>query len=128
MRKAKVSKAKNKFATLVDSILGFEVDDDTLEVTWTTGGMSGGSCWHDRGADQAVDGETEPEFNDLDKILEELVPTMAFLSYKRLLQEVVERDSRTESEYYGNYYTKGIKRVSISKLENYLKEKNLWQE
>lgn len=123
----KTLKSEEKFEKIISSIVGYSVRGEKLEIDWTTGGMTGGSCWGDD-ANQAVEAEPEPEFSDLDKVLEVLCPNISFLQYKKLCAEVVERDSDTNHEYYGNYYYKGIKRVHLKKLKSFLEENKLWTE
>lgn len=88
-----------------------------LEVTWTTGGMSGGSCYgNDNDKYHAVEGEPEPEFEELDKVLEEVAAGITYLQYKRLVREAVTVGSYTEREFYGNSTTYAYKRVELRKL------------
>ena len=99
---------------------------DTISISWTTGGQCGGSCW-DTGehVHRPVESEPEPEFEDLDKILEAICPNTSFLQYKRICGECIETDTDTHSEYYGNYTTVGIKFIRIPKLFEVLTEKGL---
>lgn len=92
--------------------------DDCLYLEWRTGGQSGGSCWDEGDTDPhyPLDGEKEPEFTDLDKILTELCPKISFLQYKTLSTDMIKYDERTENEYYGNYTNYGIKTVRLGDL------------
>lgn len=118
----------NKFYKLVEGLISkWAIEDGKIQVKWRTGGITGGNCWGGK-ANRPVDGEPEPEFESLDKILAEICPTISFLQYKRLCQAIVKTDSDTEYEYYGNSYTYGIRSCSITDLEEYLKENNLWDE
>ena len=94
-----------------------------LEVSWRYGGVSGGSCWDD-GKDHhySMTGDPEPSFEDLDKLLLKVAPNISFLVYRNLENKLVERDERSENEYYGNYTEYGIKRINIGKLYTYLVE------
>ena len=93
-----------------------------LKVTWVTGGMRGGSCW---GGElkpmEDWEKDKEPEFEALDKILEEICPNITFMQYKRICQSVIEEDSEYYPDYYGNSTEYGVKKV---KLENLYKELN----
>lgn len=97
-----------------------------LSITWVTGGMRGGSCWG--GEPRPMDDwekDEEPEFEALDKVLEEICPNISFLVYKRLCQSVIEEDSRYEPDYYGNSTEYGIKKVNLRKLYDYMSSKDL---
>lgn len=84
--------------------------DDRFEVRWVTGGATGGNCWG-ASADQRVHAEPEEELDSLDKILEDVCPTISFMAYRKLMREVLETGTETQSEYYGNYYNYAYKRV-----------------
>lgn len=94
---------------------------DYYEVTWTTGGMCGGNCWGDD-ADSPVEAEPEPDLDKLDELLESVAPQMTIKQYKQLRSQVVDMDTRSDYEYYGNYTTYGFKRVNFEKLYRTLKE------
>jgi hypothetical protein len=98
--------------------------EDTLSVKWVTGGITGGNCWGDS-AEYAVTAEPEPEFRDLDVILEAVVPNISFVAYKKLVNELVETDSDTEYEWYGNYTHYAQKKVNLLDLYNQLKTMKL---
>lgn len=85
---------------------------------WTTGGISGGSCWDDGTVDNRYhsSGEKEPDFDSLDNILLLFVPNISHLQYKALVKKVVHYTDHTEYEYYGNETSYGIKFVKIREL------------
>lgn len=135
--------AKNKkktvvpesFIEMVAKILGYpgvgtdwrDFKGDSLEVKWTMGGLEGGNCWGDA-ADLSISPESEPDFEQLDKILEVLCPSITYLQYKALVKELVESTTQQESAYYGNYYVHGVKSIKLAALEEFLKENGLWQQ
>ena len=96
-------------------------EDNQIEVSWTSGGLSGGSCWG-TAADQPVRAEAEPDLEDLDKLLEALKPDLTFLQYKALVKELVLTTEHTETEYYGNYYEKKTKSVNLKSLYEYFRK------
>jgi hypothetical protein len=98
--------------------------DDYLYEQWVTGGQGGGSCWGDD-ADRPVEPEPEPEFADLDAILETICPNITFLQYKSVVASVVRRGDRSVREYYGNYTDYGVKTVRLGDLYEKLREKGL---
>ncbi len=89
-----------------------------IQVDWTTGGMTGGSCWG--GNLYAVSPDPPEELLDLDKILTLVCPNISFLQYKTLCAELVKTESYTNSEYYGNYYERIQKILFIDDLYSYL--------
>lgn len=128
-KKTEPKAEKSLFVKSVEQILGNQYyfrNEGKLEVTWTTGGMTGGSCY-DKGEDvrYPVEAEEEPEFEALDRALEALCPQITFLQYKKLVKTVVSRDETFENAYYGNYYNKMTKSVDLNVLEQYLKENGL---
>lgn len=102
--------------------------DDFVKVEWSQGGVSGGSCWDTgEGPDphHPFSGESEPEFDCLDKILTELVPEISFMKYKAIASACVKYDERCEHEYYGNYTDYGIKKVVLRDLYEKMKDLSL---
>ena len=96
-----------------------------IEVTWTTGGMTGGSCWHDYGADTPVSAEPARDLEGLDLILEAFCPAISYLQYKALSANLIKEFTFTNSEYYGNYYTYAGKLLFVDDLYTYLTKNNL---
>jgi hypothetical protein len=95
-------------------------DAENYEVEWCTGGSSGGSCWGDE-SHEFFNEDSEPDL-DLDNLLEKINPNMNHFQYRRLMKDLIERDNRSENEYYGNYSRYGIKRVNYQKLYDKLIE------
>lgn len=100
--------------------------DPYLFLEWETGGIRGGSCWdtgegHDPHRPYTTD-NPEPEFTDLDKILEDVCPNINFLKYKTLASKVITYSSRTQNEYYGNHTSYMIKKLDLTKLYDGLSE------
>jgi hypothetical protein len=96
---------------------------EELSVRWVSGGQKGGSCWGSEGLHD-IEAEEEPEFEELDKVLEKVCPQISFLQYKRICSECIEKDSDCDNEYYGNWTKYSIKKVNLPKLFQTLKEKN----
>ncbi len=93
-----------------------------LHVEWETGGVGGGSCW---GGEPTGYSSSTPaaELKEFDIILEHFIPTLSFLQYKNLYNSLIEEDSYTQNEYYGNYTNYAIKQIELRKLYDYMKEK-----
>ena len=94
-----------------------------LEVRWLSGGVTGGNCWDtdDDTRYEPVDVEPEDEFYQLDSILERVCPNISYLHFRKL-EKLIEHDSETDREYYGNYSVYSIKRLSVEKLWDFLVE------
>lgn len=92
--------------------------------SWIVGGEGGGSCWDDGTDDHhhSVKAQSEPDFVELDVILEHFVPKLSFQQYKRLDRELVKTREYSENEYYGNYYNYRMGYVCLQELYNYLRE------
>jgi hypothetical protein len=86
-----------------------------LEIEWTTGGLTGGSCWGTSDY-SARESEPEPEFEELDRLLEGLRPEITYLQYKALYRMLVQTDSRTSNDYYGNHTSYALKTLELSAL------------
>ncbi len=100
---------------------------DSLYCQWATGGISGGSCWDKGDGDPhyEMSGDPEPEFEDLDKILEHFCPNITFMQHKALYRAVVQRTSYSQNEYYGNHTDYAVKHFKVENLYNYLVSKEL---
>ena len=61
--------------------------------------------------------EQEPDFIDLDKVLEILAPSITYLHYKQICHDIVEK-----TDYY-NSKTVGLKYVQLDKLYDFLVSK-----
>lgn len=90
-------------------------DKETLEVEWSTGGLTGGGYRADV-EPYPYESEPEPNFDALDKVLELVAPGITFLQYKRLAASVVHYVHETHAEYYGNRRDVAYKRVLLKEL------------
>lgn len=94
---------------------------ESFHVEWIVGGQGGGSCWDNDDSNlHPIDSEPEPEFVQLDEVLNELWPKIGYLQYKVLVQTLVTRGTRVENNYYGNYTNFASKSIDISDLAEYL--------
>jgi hypothetical protein len=100
------------------------VEEDSLCVEWSTSGMTGGNCWDDSAPRPYRSDEVPEELTSLDTILSNITPQMTFLQYKALCNKLVQLDTRSVNEYYGNYTDYMSKTIKLEELYNYLKEKN----
>jgi hypothetical protein len=93
---------------------------------WSTGGMTGGSCW-DEGETRNysyTNSEGEPEWLDITKILEHFCPNMTFLQF-RALARLFKMDDFEVGGYYGNCTNYAVRYISLLDLYNFLKERKL---
>lgn len=58
-------------------------DEYVIYKKWNSHGYSGGNCWNDNPSTY-YEGESEPNFDALDKILEVVCPKITSLQYKKL--------------------------------------------
>jgi hypothetical protein len=103
------------------------LDELYLHKEWRVGGRSGGSCY-DTGEPvyHGIDGDPEPEFTEIDTVIEAFCPEISFLNYKKLMKAIkMEEGTYTESEYYGNYTNHAFKVVKLSDFYAALKEMKL---
>lgn len=90
---------------------------EDISVTWTTGGTLKNGVWN---KDATINAQPEPEFLQLDEVLNALWPKIGYLQYKVLVQTLVTRGTREEYEYYGNFTIYASKSVNIRDLAAYL--------
>ena len=89
-----------------------------LSSEWYVGGMSGGSCWNtgDEELTWSSSGLSEPDFDDLDKVIETILPDISYMKYRKLVSGIIQYSERSENEYYGNTSEYKIKRVRLGDL------------
>lgn len=94
----------------------FSLENDYFYVSWTSGGVSGGSCYNDDyDSHYAIAGDPEPEFSSLDGLLVDICPNISFLQYKKLLS-LTKHDTYTSNEYYGNSRVTSFKHIRLKEL------------
>jgi hypothetical protein len=96
------------------------LDDGFLYIEWVIGGITGNSCW---GKDELpVEANSEPSFEALDKLLEEVFPTISYLQFKRL-EKLIKQDEYSDGgDYYGNYYKYTYKVINLRALYDELQK------
>jgi hypothetical protein len=99
-------------------------EQPAIYISWSTGGQSGGSCWGNS-EHYAVEGEAQPDFDELDKILEAICPEITFMKYKNLCREVIKDDSYCSNDYYGNYTNYARKVVGMRNLYDAINSRGL---
>lgn len=87
---------------------------------WVIGGASGGNCWGDSPT-RGVTAEDPNEITDLDSFLEEVMPEVTFLQYKKIMA-LVEYQEFSVSEYYGNYNEYKVAYITFDKLAQALSD------
>jgi hypothetical protein len=90
---------------------------------YSTGGVSGGSCWDTGDEPTRYNHYTnEPEeFYQLDSLLEEIAPNISFLHYKKV-KALVNYEEDTVNEYYGNSTDYKTDYIYLEDLYNILSE------
>lgn len=99
--------------------------EPSLILTWSTGGISGGSCWG--GENHAYSsGEPEPQWDDLDRILEHFCPNISFIRYKGIMR-LTKTDSYSIDEYYGNSRDYAMRVLKLTDLWQSLNDNKLFE-
>ena len=101
-----------------------KIEKPRLYVQWSTGGVSGGSCWDSSDPQPYTNNEPAPELGVLDKVLEHFHSQLSFLQYRDLTARLLKSDGYSVGEYYGNSTDYQYKEVDLRELYNYLVEKN----
>ena len=87
---------------------------------WVTGGITGGDCWGGE-ANRPIGSVPEPEFTQLDNLLEVVWPDITHLKYKKLVSELVTEHEHGSNEYYGNNTRYSEKRIDLGDLYEWLR-------
>ncbi len=98
--------------------------NDVLYVKWLTGGVGGGS-YMEPSTYYPIEAEPEPELDSLNLLIDVICPEITLKKHKVLMNNLVQYESRTTNEYYGNSYVYCEKTVSLKKLFERLKELGL---
>ena len=93
------------------------IREPVVYMRWTTGGVTGGSCWGTESYNREAD--KKPDFKALEETLRELKPDISFLDYRKVSELIISTDE-FEREYYGNTREWGIEYVVLSELEELL--------
>ena len=97
------------------------IKEPVVYMRWHTGGVSGGSCWDHSNPQPYSSNNKKPKFEVLDLVLKELCPNIYFLQF-RDVEKLIQSDSKTEYEYYGNCEEFDIEYVVLSELIELLKQ------
>jgi len=129
---------QNEFTSIVTDLVGQEYFPSTerghrggtlgprktISVKWATGGVEGGSCWDSSNPREYVNSDPEPAFTELHTVLEKVCPAITYLQYCDMTS-LIERDTHTVYEYYGNCTHYATKSIRIGKLYQWLVAKKL---
>lgn len=96
-------------------------DGYLISDSWSMGG-DWANCWGNEGT---ISPEPQPDFVQLENLLEKICPNITFLQYKRLNQECVEVVEKGYPDYYGGCEHRAWYKCDLNKLYNYLKQNNL---
>ena len=95
------------------------IKEPVVYMRWRIGGYSGGSCWDDSDPQYYPSRGEKPDFVALEKTLEVLCPNLTFKVYKEAAA-LVNTNTKTEWEYYGNSDDYEVSYVLVSELEKML--------
>lgn len=88
-------------------------DSEYIKIEWTGENDTGYANWGDASPkdlehNHSIIGVDEPDFDDLDAILEFFYPDISYLKYKKLSKLICK-----EKSYYGKTITKSIKLIDV---------------
>jgi len=112
-----------KFLELITDIVGTGLEE--IHVKWSTGGISGGSCWGTSEPQRYISTQSAEELSELDEILKLVCPNISFLVYKDIYGKVVHEEQYSQYEYYGNQTDYTIRFCLLSELFDVLNGKGL---
>ena len=99
--------------------------EPALVLSWHTGGISGGSCWGTENHAYSS-GDPEPDWEDLDRILEHFCPNITHLKYKGIMRQST-TDDYEQNEYYGNSTNYAMRVLKLKDLWAHMNEKKLFE-
>ena len=124
---AKLIKHINKKCTNEQGIFtepyGVEfVKEPVIYMRWKSGGYSGGNCWDDTEPHHYSNNDI-PQFEVLDLVLQELMPSISYLQHKQI-SKLEHSTDKNEWEYYGNSSEYEIRYIILSELETLINTLN----
>lgn len=97
-----------------------DIEVDTSGDVYSKEWLLCGEWWNCNGLSGYEEPEKEPDFEDFNKLVEELYPDIPFRKYKRLFDECV----RVTDNDYRDYYSAGTKRQYCFNIEKLIEEIN----
>ena len=91
-------------------------DRDRIGVSWSLGGTSG-NCFDDQVS--SISPDAEPEFTEIDSVLEHYCPYLSYTQYKYMHNKLLHKDQKYESDYYSGGITYGYKYIYLDELLTY---------
>lgn len=82
---------------------------------YETGGYSGGSCWDSSNPQPFSTDPPNDKFKVLDMVLEELMPNITYLQFKKI-DALIHSEEESENEYYGNCTDYKVEYIVLSEL------------
>lgn len=89
--------------------------------SWSAGG-SWGNCWGNSGT---ISPDPVPQFTVFDDMLEQLCPDISFMTYKKLYNETVTVEERSENDYYGGTEYRHYYKCDLEKLHKMMVDLNI---
>ena len=91
------------------------IKEPVVYMRYESGGFSGGNCWDSTKPRHYVNNDI-PNFEVLDLVLQELMPSVSYLQFKQI-SKLEHSTEQNEWEYYGNSTEYEIKYIILSELE-----------
>lgn len=92
-----------------------KIKEPVIYCRYETGGYSGGSCWDDSDPQPYSEEPPKDRMKVLELVLKVLKPQISFLEY-RMIEGLIQDNSETEYEYYGNSTDWKIEYIKLSDL------------
>ena len=118
----KVEHTVKEYGTVDKLYHDYNIKDGILKSNeWSAGGNW---CSYD-GRGGAIDAEPQPDFDELDTILQNICPSISWLNYKYIMKHFVEVKETSENDYYGGTEYKHHYECRFYDMINWLKDNNL---
>lgn len=116
---SKVADSWNEGVYTEPNHMPVHIKEPVIYMRWSSGGVSGGSCWDD--SDPQPYDNDKPKFTVLDLVLKKLKPDISYLDYKKV-EELICDNQDTEYEYYGNCTNYTVEYITLSSLYKLLEK------
>ena len=118
----KVEHTVKEYGTVDKLYHDYNIKDGILKSNeWSAGGNW---CSYD-GRGGAIDAEPQPDFDELDTILQNICPSISWLNYKYIMKHFVEVKETLENDYYGGTEYKRHYKCKFYDMMTWLKDNNL---
>lgn len=120
--KKHIVKLKENWKQYLDTKQHFMIKNGCLiSSKWCLGGVTGNY----NGDSYPVSADPQPDFEELDELLEMICPNITYLQYKKLSKNCIKIEEEEEYEYYGSHYTYAHYECDLDIFSRFLKDMNI---